>query len=183
MNKCIIIGRLVRDVELKTLGQSGTAVVNNAIAVSRFRQAQNGERIEETLFLDVAFFNRYAEVVSQYLKKGSKLAVEGFLKQENWVDNQTGQNRSKIVLIVESMEMLDSKQDNQNNQGSYQNNYQQQPRQTQANNYQQNQGNNYQQGQNNYQQPQQNYQSNNYQQPKQNQANNYQQGGADELPW
>lgn len=173
MNKCIIIGRLVRDVELKTLGQSDTAVVNNAIAVSRFRQAQNGERIEETLFLDVAFFNRYAEVVSQYLRKGSKLAVEGFLKQESWVDNN-GQNRSRIVLIVESMEMLDNKQDNQNNQGSYQNNYQQ-PKQTQANNYQQ--------GQNNYQQPQQNYQSNNYQQPKQNQANNYQQGGADELPW
>ncbi|ULO01329.1 single-stranded DNA-binding protein [Campylobacter sp. RM5004] len=154
MNKCIIIGRLVRDVELKTLGQSGTAVVNNAIAVSRFRQAQNGERIEETLFLDVAFFNRYAEVVSQYLRKGSKLAVEGFLKQESWVDNN-GQNRSRIVLIVESMEMLDNKQDNQNsNQGGYQNNYQQQPRQN----------NNYQQGQNNYQQPQQNYQSNNYQQ-------------------
>lgn len=155
MNKCIIIGRLVRDVELKTLAQSGTAVVNNAIAVSRFRQAQNGERIEETLFLDVAFFNRYAEVVSQYLRKGSKLAVEGFLKQENWVDNN-GQNRSRIVLIVESMEMLDNKQDNQNNQGSYQNNYQQ-PKQNQANNYQQNQGNNYQQRQNSYQQqPQQN---------------------------
>lgn len=164
MNKCIIIGRLVRDVELKTLAQSGTAVVNNAIAVSRYRQAQNGERIEETLFLDVAFFNRYAEVVNQYLKKGSKLAVEGFLKQESWVDNN-GQNRSRIVLIVESMEMLDSKQDNQN-QGGYQNNYQQ-SKQNQANNYQQN----------NYQQPQQNYQSNNYQQ------NNYQQGGADELPW
>lgn len=154
MNKCIIIGRLVRDVELKTLGQSGTAVVNNAIAVSRYRQAQNGERIEETLFLDVAFFNRYAEVVNQYLKKGSKLAVEGFLKQENWVDNN-GQNRSRIVLIVESMEMLDNKQDNQNsNQGGYKNNYQQ-PRQN--NNYQQNQGNNYQQRQNSYQQqPQQN---------------------------
>lgn len=170
MNKCIIIGRLVRDVELKTLGQSGTAVVNNAIAVSRFKQAQNGERIEETLFLDVAFFNRYAEVVNQYLKKGSKLAVEGFLKQENWVDNN-GQNRSRIVLIVENMEMLDNKQDNQNNnQGGYQNNYQQ-PRQ---NNYQ---NNNYQQ------QPRQN-QANNYQQPQQNyQNNNYQQGGADELPW
>lgn len=175
MNKTIIIGRLVRDVELKTLGQSGTAVVNNAIAVSRYRQAQNGERIEETLFLDVAFFNRYAEVVSQYLRKGSKLAVEGFLKQENWVDNN-GQNRSRIVLIVENMEMLDNKQDNQNNnQGSYQNNYQQQ---------RQNQTNNYQQGQNNYQQQPRQNQANNYQQPQQNyQNNNYQQGGDDELPW
>lgn len=170
MNKCIIIGRLVRDVELKTLGQSGTAVVNNAIAVSRFKQAQNGERIEETLFLDIVAFNRTAEVMNQYLHKGSKLAVEGYLQQQTWVDNQTGQNRSKIVLIIENMEMLDNKQDNQNNnQGSYQNNYQQ-PRQ---NNYQNN----------NYQQPRQN-QANNYQQPQQNyQNNNYQQGGADELPW
>lgn len=138
MNKCIIIGRLVRDIELKTLGQNGTPVVNNAIAVSRFRQGQNGEKIEDTLFLEVTFFNRYAEVVNQYLKKGSKLAAEGYLHQQNWIDNN-GQNRSKIVLIVESMQMLDNKQDNQNNnQGIYQNNYQQ-PRQNQVNNYQQNQ--------------------------------------------
>ncbi|MBT0879829.1 MULTISPECIES: single-stranded DNA-binding protein [unclassified Campylobacter] len=171
MNKTIIIGRLTKDIELKTLSSTGTAIVNNTIATSRIRNNQNGERIEETLFLDIVAFNRTAEVMNQYLHKGSKLAVEGYLQQQTWVDNQTGQNRSKIVLIIENMEMLDNKQDNQNNnQGGYQNNYQQ-PRQ---NNYQ---NNNYQQ------QPRQN-QANNYQQPQQNyQNNNYQQGGADELPW
>lgn len=167
MNKTIIIGRLTKDIELKTLSNTGTAIVNNTIATSRVKNNQNGERIEETLFLDIVAFNRTAEVMSQYLRKGSKLALEGYLQQQTWVDNQTGQNRSKIVLIIENMEMLDNKQDNQNNtQGSYQNNYQQ-PRQN--NNY--------------HQQPRQN-QVNNYQQPQQNyQNNNYQQGGADELPW
>lgn len=125
MNKCIIIGRLVRDVEIKVTSQNSTAIVNNAIAVSRYKQ-QNGERTEETLFLDVVFFNRYAEVVNNFLQKGSKLAVEGYLQQQTWTDNQTGQNRSKIVLIVESMEMLDNKQDNQDNQSDYQNNNSQQ---------------------------------------------------------
>lgn len=157
MNKTIIIGRLTKDIELKTLSNTGTAIVNNTIATSRIRNNQNGERIEETLFLDIVAFNRTAEVMNQYLHKGSKLALEGYLQQQTWVDNQTGQNRSKIVLIIENMEMLDYKQDNQNNnQGSYQNSYQQ-PKQNQTNNYQQ--------WQNNYQQqPQQNYQSNNYQQ-------------------
>lgn len=156
MNKTIIIGRLAKDIELKTLSNTGTAIVNNTIATSRIRNNQNGERIEETLFLDIVAFSRTAEVMNQYLRKGSKLAVEGYLQQQTWVDNQTGQNRSKIVLIIENMEMLDYKQDNQNNnQGSYQNNYQQ-PKQNQTNNYQQ--------GQNNYQQ-----------QPRQNQGNNYQQ--------
>lgn len=139
MNKAILIGRLTRDVELKTISTTGAAVVNNAIAVSRYRTSNTGERLEETLFMDVVFFNRLAEIVSQYLRKGSKLMVEGYLQQQTWVDTATNQNRSKIQLIVENMEMLDSKpmeeggqrpsypnaQPNQNYQRAQQNSYQQ----------------------------------------------------------
>ena len=108
MNKVILLGRLVRDIELRYT-QSGYCVGNSGIAVTRkFKNAQ-GETAEETCFIDLKFFGRTAEVANQYLRKGSKLAVEGRLKLEQWQD-QSGQNRSKHVVEVESLEMLGSPQ-------------------------------------------------------------------------
>jgi single-strand DNA-binding protein len=120
MNKVILIGNLTRDIELRYT-QSGYCVGNSGIAVTRkFKNAQ-GETMEETCFIDLKFFGRTAEVVNQYLRKGSKLAVEGRLKLEQWQD-QSGQNRSKHVVEVESLEMLGSNQGGQSNQsGSTQN--------------------------------------------------------------
>ena len=115
MNKVVLIGNLTRDIELRYT-QSGYCVGNTGIAVTRkFKNAQ-GETAEETCFIDVKFFGRTAEVANQYLRKGSKLAVEGRLKLEQWQD-QGGQNRSKHVVEVESLEMLGSPQ----NLGSTQN--------------------------------------------------------------
>ena len=106
MNKVVLIGNLTRDIELRYT-QSGDCVGNAGIAVTRkFKNAQ-GETAEETCFIDVKFFGRTAEVANQYLRKGSKLAVEGRLKLEQWQD-QSGQNRSKHVVEVESLEMLGS---------------------------------------------------------------------------
>ncbi|MBZ7996836.1 single-stranded DNA-binding protein [Campylobacter canadensis] len=142
MNKVFIIGRLSKDVELKVINSTGSAVVNNTIATSRYR-SNNGEKIEETLFIDVVFYSRIAEIVNQYLRKGSKIAVEGFLQQQTWTD-QNGQYRSKIQIIVEQLEMLDTKQNDSSNSNSYyqQNNmnanYQNQQNQFATNNYQQN---------------------------------------------
>lgn len=155
MNKVFLIGRLVRDVEVKTISTTGNAVVNNAIAVSRYRNNNMGERIEETLFIDVVFYTRLAEIVGQYLRKGSKLAVEGFLQQQTWVDTATNQNRSKIQIVVENMEMLDSKPSEGNERQSYQTN--QRPQQNQ---YQQNHS--YQREQNNFAKTN-NFAENNYQ--------------------
>lgn len=155
MNKVFLIGRLVRDVEVKTISTTGNAVVNNAIAVSRYRNNNMGERIEETLFIDVVFYSRLAEIVGQYLRKGSKLAVEGFLQQQTWVDTATNQNRSKIQIVVENMEMLDSKPSEGNERQSYQAN--QRPQQNQ---YQQNHS--YQREQNNFAKTN-NFAENNYQ--------------------
>ena len=116
MNKVVLIGNLTRDIELRYT-QSGYCVGNAGIAVTRkFKNAQ-GETAEETCFIDLKFFGRTAEVANQYLRKGSKLAVEGRLKLEQWQD-QSGQNRSKHVVEVESLEMLGSPQ---NNQGGTQN--------------------------------------------------------------
>lgn len=120
MNKAIIIGCLTRDIELRYT-QSQMAIGKTAIAVTR-KYTLNGEKREETCFIDLTFFGKQAEIANQYLNKGSKLAVEGYLKFEQWQDNN-GQNRSKHSIAVESMKMLDdAKQNNQSyQQGGYSN--------------------------------------------------------------
>ena len=111
MNKIIMIGHLVRDIELRYT-QSQMAIGKTAIAVTR-KYTLNGEKREETCFIDITFFGKSAEIANQYLGKGSKLAVEGYLKFAQWQDNN-GQNRSKHSIAVESMETLgDAKQNNQ----------------------------------------------------------------------
>jgi len=110
-NKVILVGNLTRDIELR-YAQSGTAIANTAIATSR-KFTQNGEKKEEVCFVDITFFGRSGEVANQYLRKGSKILIEGRLNFEQWVDKQSGQKRSKHSVIAETMQMLDSKGDNQ----------------------------------------------------------------------
>lgn len=108
-NKVIMAGNLTHDIELRYTG-SGTAIANTAIATSR-KFMVNGEKKEETCFVDITFFGRSAEVANQYLQKGSKILVEGRLKFEQWVDQTSGQKRSKHTIIVETMQMLGSRND------------------------------------------------------------------------
>ena len=109
-NKVVLVGNLSRDIELR-YSQSGSAIANTAIATSR-KFTANGERKEEVCFIDVTFFGKSAEVANQYLRRGSKCLIEGRLKFDSWVD-QSGNKRSKHSVIVETMQMLDNKGDNQ----------------------------------------------------------------------
>lgn len=109
-NKIILVGNLTRDIELR-YSQGGMGIAKTAIATSR-KFTSNGEKKEEVCFVDITFFGRSAEVANQYLRKGSKILVEGRLNFEQWVD-QNGQKRSKHSVTVETMQMLDSKGDNQ----------------------------------------------------------------------
>ncbi len=109
-NKIILVGNLTRDIELR-YSQGGMGIAKTAIATSR-KFTSNGEKKEEVCFVDITFFGRSAEVANQYLRKGSKILVEGRLNFEQWVD-QNGQKRSKHSVIVETMQMLDSRGDNQ----------------------------------------------------------------------
>lgn len=121
-NKVILVGNLTRDPELRYL-QSNSAVCNTGIAVNRKYKLQTGEQKEEVCFVDIALFGRTAEIANQYLKKGSKVLVEGRLKLDQWND-QSGAKRSRHSVVVESLKMLDSK----GSQDSYQqpnNDYQQ----------------------------------------------------------
>lgn len=147
-NKVILVGNLTRDIELR-YSQGGLGIANTAIATSR-KFTSNGEKKEEVCFVDITFFARSAEIANQYLRKGSKILVEGRLNFEQWVD-QNGQKRSKHSVVVETMQMLDSKGDNQDH-GSYQDDQSQaRPSQTRVEeNYQQP---SYQQKPQSYQQP------------------------------
>ncbi|MCK9454562.1 MAG: single-stranded DNA-binding protein [Sulfurimonas sp.] len=114
-NKVILVGNLTRDIELR-YSQGGMAIANTAIATSR-KFTVNGEKREEVCFVDITFFARSAEIANQYLRKGSKILVEGRLNFDQWVD-QNGQKRSKHSVVVETMQMLDSKGDNQSSGGN-----------------------------------------------------------------
>jgi single-strand DNA-binding protein len=130
-NKVILVGNLTRDVELRYL-QSGTAVGTTGIAVNRRFKLSNGEQRDETLFIDITFFGRTAEIANQYLRKGSKVLVEGRLRLDSWED-PSGGKRSKHSVVVENMQMMGSRS---TQEASYnptqptQNSYQQ-PTQTQ----------------------------------------------------
>lgn len=110
-NKVVLVGNLTRDIELRYL-QNGSAVGKSAIAVTR-KYNSNGEKKEETCFIDIDFWGKTAEIANQYLHKGSKVLIEGRLKLDQWQD-QNGQNRSKHSIYVESMEMLGTPQNSQN---------------------------------------------------------------------
>lgn len=135
-NKIIIAGNLTRDIELRYT-QAGMAIANTAVATSH-KFTQNGEKKEEVCFVDITFFGRSAEVANQYLRKGSKLLVEGRLKLDQWTD-QNGQKRSKHSVTVATMQMLDTKASQENRADSYQNQQQPQQNQQQQSNYQQQQ--------------------------------------------
>jgi len=150
-NKVVLVGNLTRDVEIR-YSQSGSAIGNVGIATSRKWKSQTGEQKEEVLFIDLTFFGRTAEIANQYLRKGSKVLVDGRLTFQQWTA-QDGTKRSKHVVTVENLQMLDSKADSQNPNNN--NGYGDQPSQ---NNYggQQAQGSSYgQPQQQSYGQPQQ----------------------------
>ncbi len=106
-NKVIMVGNLTRDIELRYL-PSGSAIAKSAIATSYKYKSATGEQKDEVCFLDFNIFGRSAEVANQYLKKGSKVLLEGRLVFEQWTA-QDGSARSRHSLRVDTMKMLDSK--------------------------------------------------------------------------
>jgi len=106
-NKVILVGNLTRDPELRYL-PSGQAICNSGIATNRKFKKQDGSQSEEVMFIDITLFGRTAEIANQYLKKGSKVLVEGRLKLETWTD-QSGQKHSRHLVLAENLKMLGDK--------------------------------------------------------------------------
>lgn len=115
-NKVMLMGNLTRDVEIRHTG-SNTAVGNFGIAVNRRYKTQSGEQREEVTFVDCEAWGRTAEVMSQYLSKGRSVFIEGRLKLDQWEDKNGGGKRSKLSVVVENFQFVDSGQGGGNQGG------------------------------------------------------------------
>ena len=122
LNKVIIAGRLTRDPELKYVG-SGRAVCRVSIANSRFYKGKDGERREDTSFIDVTLWDKQAEWVGEKLKKGRPVLVEGRLKSDSWEDKASGQKRTKIEISGQRLTPLDWDDDGRGGSGGGGGNY------------------------------------------------------------
>ena len=106
-NKVILAGNLTRDPELRYTPK-GMAIAKLGLAINRTWKNEAGETKEEATFVDVDAFGRTAEVIGQYLKKGRPILMEGRLRLDQWDDKQTGQKRSKLGVVLESFQFMDS---------------------------------------------------------------------------
>lgn len=105
LNKVMLIGNLTRDPELRYTPK-GTAVAELGLAINRVWNNEQGQKQEETTFVDVTLWSRQAELAQQYLTKGSPVYIEGRLSLDTWDDKTTGQKRSKLKVIGENLQFL-----------------------------------------------------------------------------
>lgn len=107
-NKVILMGNITRDIELRTL-PSQNSVATIGLAVNRKWRDQAGEMKEEVTFVDCDAFGKTAEAMAKFLSKGKPVFIEGRLKLDQWKDKTDGSNRSKLKIVIESFEFIDSK--------------------------------------------------------------------------
>ncbi|MFM1559724.1 MAG: single-stranded DNA-binding protein [Roseibacillus sp.] len=107
LNKVMLIGNLTRDPELRYTPK-GTAVADIGMAINRVWTNDQGERQEDTTFVDVTLWGRQAELAQQYLSKGRPVYIEGRLQMDTWEDKNSGQKRSKLKVVGENMQFIGS---------------------------------------------------------------------------
>jgi single-strand DNA-binding protein len=111
LNQCNFIGRVGKDIELKQM-PNGNGVANFSIACSDDYKDKNGQKVEQTNWINVVAFGKLAEIIGQYVRKGSNIFISGKQVTRKWQD-QTGNDRYTTEIVANDMQMLDSKQDNQ----------------------------------------------------------------------
>ena len=113
-NRVTLIGRLTRDPEIRVFANGGK-VAAFGFAVNNFKKdPQTGQRVDDPVFLDIKAFNResgrkLADLVEQYLAKGHQAFIEGHLVMESWTSQQDGQKKTKLVVVVDDLQFLESK--------------------------------------------------------------------------
>ena len=120
VNRVIEIGHLTRDEELKYT-PGGMAIGNVSIAVNR-RVKKGQEWVDESNYFDVVIFGKQAESLQRFLTKGKQIAVDGFLKQDRWKD-QNGANRSRISIVANDIQLLGGRDNGNQSNGGYDNGY------------------------------------------------------------
>lgn len=117
INRVTLVGRLTRDPELKHL-PSGTPVLEMGLAVNGRKQDQGGQWVDKPNFFDVKVFGNQAEMLAQHLAKGRRIGVDGRLDWSSW-ESQDGGKRSKVEVIAQSVQFLDSRGDSGGEGGQY----------------------------------------------------------------
>ncbi len=108
VNKVILVGNCGQDPDTRYM-PSGGAVTNVSLATSESWKDKSGEQQERTEWHRIVFFNRLAEIAGEYLKRGSKVYVEGALRTRKWQDKESGQDRYTTEIVANEMQMLDSR--------------------------------------------------------------------------
>lgn len=112
-NAVVVVGRLVRDAELKYLN-SGSAVASFSVAVNTTKKTENGWE-DEGNFFEVSLFGKLAEALKQYLVKGCQVCVMGHLRQQRW--EKDGKNHSKVVIMADNIQLVGGKREASENTG------------------------------------------------------------------
>jgi single-strand DNA-binding protein len=115
LNKVILIGRLTRDVEARSFNNGGKVVKFGFAVNNRKKNQQTGQWDDEPVYLDCEAFNRgeqgkLADTIEKYCRKGSQICIEGHLALDQWNDKTSGEKRSKLKIVVDSMQLLDGRQ-------------------------------------------------------------------------
>ena len=108
LNKVMLIGNLTRDPELRYT-PSGKAVAEFGLAINRVWYNDQKQKQEETTFVDITLWARQAEIAQQYRTKGSPAYIEGRLSLDTWDDKATGQKRSKLKVVGDTLQLLGSR--------------------------------------------------------------------------
>ena len=108
VNKVILIGNVTRDPEVKFTSK-GSAVTDIGLAINRNYTLDNGEKREETTFVDVELWGRLVEIAGEYAKKGRPIYIEGRLRMDTWEDKASGQKRSRMKVVGENLQLLGSR--------------------------------------------------------------------------
>ena len=117
VNKVIVVGNMGKDPEIRNTSTGGTVTSISVATSESWKDKNTGEKQERTEWHNITFFGKLAEIAGQYLKKGSKVYVEGSLRTEKWTDSN-GVDRYTTKIISNEMQMLDSKGGNSDNQGN-----------------------------------------------------------------
>ena len=110
LNKVFLIGNLTRDPELKYTA-NGIGIARFGLAVNRIYNSQDGEKKEDTCFVDITAWDKLAEICTEHLTKGRQVFIEGRLQYQSW-ENEDGTKRSKIEVVAQNVQFLGGKQEN-----------------------------------------------------------------------
>lgn len=120
-SKAIVAGNITRDPEMRTTG-SGSQVCSFAIAVNRSFKDSSGNQQDQVSYLDCVAWGKSAEIICQYVHKGSALLVSGRLEQRSWEDKNSGQKRSRTEIVIEDFSFIGNNGGGGNGGGNYSSN-------------------------------------------------------------